>query len=265
MRKLMVPAMAIGLLVGQLTASHASTFAYWNQLSGSNPGFVLTGGGPGVGKFTVTPASGTAVQFHFADFAAASLINKNVDAILTFTSSASSNATIDGLGNINQNFNLITWHITAINDANNTALGIASGANLLSGTSGMGGTVNGAIMSGQQPQGGSGGNSATFAGTDLGGGSALYNNTVTFTSDFVNFNNATNKAFGWSYTNVNPLLNLGGTFPNYYISSFVANGSGNFSALLGPAPVPEPGTLAMFVGMGISGGLLTLRRRRARA
>jgi len=258
MRKLMVPAMAIGLLVGQLSASHATTFAQFIQAN-ATPGFVLTGGTTGSGTLANTPSAGTPIIFQFKDLAASSLLNQNVDAMLTLTGTTSDNARQSG-SNAQQDYNLVTFHLTAVADAHNAALGIAGGANLLTGTSGMSG-FNGGTLSGA-----TGGNSATFAGSDVSTGAPAFFNTVTYSSDFINFSGVTGKAYAYSFSAVNPMYFLDGTFPNFFIRSFTASGTGTFSSNAGgPAPVPEPGTLAMFVGMGISGGLLTLRRRRARA
>lgn len=257
MRKWMVPLMAIGLAAGQISVSHAQTFAQFIQAN-ATPGFTLTGGTTGSGTLAVTPSSGIPIVFQFKDLAAANLLNTNITAMLTMTATSSDDARQSG-SNAQQDFNSVKWTIVATSSAGNTALGIASGANLLTGTSGMTG-FNGGTLSGA-----TGGNSATFAGSDVSTGSPSFFNTVAFASSFINFSGATNKAYAYSFTSVNPIYFLDGTFPDFFIRTFSANGTGTFSEQLpGPPPVPEPGTLAMFIGMGVSGGMLGLRRRRVR-
>lgn len=255
MRKLLVPLMAAGLLLGQMSASRAITFAQFIQ-AGAAPGFQLIGGTAGTGHLS-NMGSNVPIVFQFKQFAAGSLLNTNIDAVLTLDATASDNGRPSG-SNAQQDFHLVTWHLTAINSARNTALGIAAGANLLSGTSGLT-TNNGGTLSGAQ-----GGSSATFGGSDVTTGSPLFFNAVAFTSDFMNFGNASDKAYAYSFSAVNPMFFLDGTFPDFFLRSFNAAGTGTFSFTPGTGAVPEPGALAMFVGMGISGGLLGLTRRRRR-
>jgi hypothetical protein len=248
--------MAAGLVVGQLSVTRAATFAQFIQ-AGSSPGFALSGSSSS-NTGTLSDINGTPLVFQFKSFAAGSLLNTNIDAVITLHATESDAGRQSG-SSAQQDFNNVSWSIVATNSARNTALGISAGANLLSGTSGTTG-FNGGTLSGSV-----GGDSATFNGSDVTSGSPLFFNTVSFSSDFINFANATNKAYAYSFTSVNPMYFLDGAFPDYFIRDFTANGTGTFSAINGPSNVPEPGTWAMFVGMGVSGGIFGLRRRRMRA
>lgn len=80
---------------------------------------------------------------------------------------------------------------------------------------------------------------------------------VAFTSDFIlpsGFGNE--RSWSWSLTDVSPVFALTGALN---IRAFDSSISGVFAA----SPVPEPGTMAMLVGMGVAGSLVALRRKRA--
>jgi hypothetical protein len=97
-----------------------------------------------------------------------------------------------------------------------------------------------------------GGHSATFS-------DSLPPDSVTFTSDYLNFSLSTNEAFAFSLTNVLPSLTAGGS-PSF-IHTATAAGSGVFSAAPIPQGSPEPATMALF-GAGLTGIAVLLRRRK---
>lgn len=100
---------------------------------------------------------------------------------------------------------------------------------------------------------------ATLGGTEGDGGA----DTVTFTSDFLNFAGTTVRDYSITNTAISPSLNS--LDPNGYMKTWLGTGTGNFSS--DPAPqafIPEPSTL----GLLLVGGLIPLgavvRRTRPR-
>lgn len=256
MRRL-VPILAVTLLFLQVTASRAATFAQFIQQNKTATGFVLNGGTAGLGTLS-QEGSSLPIFFQFGAFANSSLLNKNINATLTLKATTSDNATPGPTPT--QDFNHVTWVITANGTQVINGVTIANGANLLTGTSGymtgtanVGGTISGAAN----------GNSATFSGSDVNTGDPSFFNTVTYTSDFINFTGATNKAYAYAFSSVNPMYFVDGTFPNQFIGSFTAQGAGTFSAVL--TAVPEPGSISLAMSLCCGGGLFFWRRRRSRA
>jgi len=83
--------------------------------------------------------------------------------------------------------------------------------------------------------------------------------TITFTSDYLIFDN-TQNSFDLGLANVNPLLSVGA---GGFLSSFNANANGQFVGNV-LATVPQPTSVAMF-GTGMAAtGLLAFRARRKR-
>jgi hypothetical protein len=141
---------------------------------------------------------------------------------------------------------------TAITVGNTT---YPAGSNLLSGTVVSNSTIGGI----------KGGSSAGLMNSTMGG------NTITYTSDFLDFSNTVNRSFSISLDAllaavgsppVNQGLNAGGT--NQSLSTFRASATGSFSS--DPAPlinaVPEPAVWGMMIaGFGVVG--FQSRRRRS--
>lgn len=110
-------------------------------------------------------------------------------------------------------------------------------------------------LSGQQ-----GGNSATLSGSDV---LPAQPNVVTFSSPYIDFSSANTKNYGLSYSGVSPSFVIAGAFPMQYLANFSAETTGTFAAIFPQLPpVPEPGTLSMLFGLGVSGSVLLRRRRR---
>lgn len=280
MKKFLLPALASGLLLLQMSAARAVTFAQFVrgttsggttpavfELIGQNdsndmPASILQSNGTGTaGSFGTIP-----VVFYFQQPSDTPTLQKTpfgvaIDGTLSLMAHASDAAAAVGSQEV-QDFNNITMSITVSNTANNTALGLKPGSVLLAATSGMNGDLIGGTLSGTE-----GGKSATFSGTDVTQGSPLFFNTVAFSSDYIDFTSASNKAYAYSYSNVIPFYSMYNSGPNApfddYIMSFLTDGSGTFSSNFAPV-VPEPGSLALFAGLGMSGALLGLKRRRSR-
>lgn len=110
------------------------------------------------------------------------------------------------------------------------------------------------ILSGQ-----SGASSANLNASTGGG------DTVTFSSDFLDFSQTTIRDMTLAFTSLNPALGLGTANGGLqFLQSFVAAGTGTFSS--NPVPtvvVPEPTTTALLLGLAPL-GLVVLRARRRR-
>lgn len=258
MNKIVSPLMTLGFLASCVTASQAAsvTFASYQQQSPSTTGFTLSGASSG-GTLRATdggPGGSLPVLFTFGALAPNSLINQQVLANLTFTAATSGTAapTQGGQGS-SQPFNTVTFQFTSASNQTINGQAVAAGANLLTGTSGFS-TGPGGTLAGTNN-----GTSATFSGSDVTAGSPLFFNTVTFTSQFITFTPGQN-AFAYSFSGVNPSFTTGGTFPAQFINSFTASSTGTFST----SAVPEPGSVALLVGMGVTGASFLARRRRAK-
>jgi hypothetical protein len=79
-------------------------------------------------------------------------------------------------------------------------------------------------------------------------------------SSYINIDPTQNQTATWSFANSNP---QGGFAPdgNGFLRDTQLNGNANFAATVTPI-VPEPGSVAMLIGFGVSGSLALLRRRR---
>jgi hypothetical protein len=103
--------------------------------------------------------------------------------------------------------------------------------------------------------GSSGGSAATLQATTP-------DNTVTYTSDFLNFASTTSRNLSASFSSVSPSLSLGA---GGFLQSFVAAGSGTFASnppptYLGPtaAPVSVNGRILSPSGSGLQNAVVTL-------
>ena len=94
--------------------------------------------------------------------------------------------------------------------------------------------------------GGIEGNASTSFGSDP-------PQTVTFTSDFIDFGSTASRAYSVGYTSVVPSLHVGG---NGFLQNFTAAGAGTFSA---DFVVPEP-TSFLLIGTGLLAVALVSRR-----
>ena len=101
-----------------------------------------------------------------------------------------------------------------------------------------------------------GGTTPTFWGQDGLGGE-----TVTFSSDFLDFSTTSGNAFSWEMTNATPPLTLG---DGGFLASFAGNGLSSYSATTGEPTVvvPEPATGALLLLGAMAGGALGRRRGR---
>jgi hypothetical protein len=269
-------------------------------LPGSSPGNSYTGS-------TISYGSANPVNFFFQNpdgsvrtkqatpFGPTDLIQA------TFNLSATTGfppSTVDGQAqnpppntNIFQSFNTVTVTIKSSKNQTVDGVFIPAGSNLLSFTSGSASSgtgsaaIGGTLSAGDaatasydsstgtpnavtyDPSNGSGSTTATFAGSDR-LAPPFRKNFVMFSSDFLNFNNATSDGFSFALSNVidsnNPSFNYtlvqddNLTGPSY-IDSFLSQGVGTFNSQFS---VPEPGSIALMIGMGISGSAFFLRQRR---
>ena len=185
---------------------------------------------------------------------------QNVDALLTVTGTIAKNtplqtATVFGQtvfdqANFSGTFTFVTKTAITVGAPNFMPHTYAAGSNLLTVT------FNGADITGSI--GGSSGNSQD---STLGGG------TVTFTSDFLDFTQTSERDLALSLTSVFPTFAQASMVAtkNQALKSFLTNGSGQFSS--DPAPVinglvvvPEPGVwMLMVAGFGLVG--VSARRR----
>ena len=100
-----------------------------------------------------------------------------------------------------------------------------------------------------------GGSAPVFWGQD-----GLSGETVTFSSDFLNFNTTSGNAFSWEMTNATPPLQQG---DGGFLASFAGNGLSSYSATTGmPTVVPEPGSFGLLLLGGVACAGLVRRRTR---
>jgi hypothetical protein len=254
MKKLLTPLLAGSLLVGAIAGSQAATFAQFNQMfasndfsfaPGSNTGSLVNNGGAVF--LTFLPGSG----FTLSNPA---LAGNEIGANLTFsaTGNGSGLQVVPGGADV-QNLNSVTF--TFKTGAAQTINGVLvpAGTILLAGTAtaptptGVAGTLTANGVPPAQPNG-----SAATIGVPAG--------TPVFTSQIIDFTGSSSRNFGFSFSNAN--ITTGGAFPFTFFNPFSAAGTGTFSAQANP--VPEPGSLALFAGLGVTGSLVALRRRSRR-
>ena len=102
----------------------------------------------------------------------------------------------------------------------------------------------------------------------LGGSTASYGNStppnsVTFTSDFLNFSSSTARDLAFAINAINP--SVGFAFGGNRVNLGTVSGNFGADATAGnPQAVPEPASWAlMFAGFGLAGSVLRSQRRRA--
>jgi len=243
MKKLLAPLLAGGLLLGSIVGSQAATFAQFLQMTGAQ-NFTFTGGNTGTLTSTMNP-----IFFQYksgSGFAIAAPLDTNIGANLTFTATANGAPTIPGANS--QQFTLTNFTITT--GAAQTVGGqlIPMGTVLLSGTTSA--TNPAGLMQ-------AGTNSSTF----LVPAPAPAPNGLNFSSAFINFAGATQNGFSLSLTPGATTSVVGGLLQ---INAFTAAGTGTFFSTPAANAVPEPGSLALFAGLGVTGSLMVLRRRTRR-
>jgi hypothetical protein len=247
-RNALTLSLAAGILATvSIIPACAGTFAQFNQQTGNNA-FALTGA---VSPGQVLSTTSTPVFFNFLSaagnplFTAPVPLGMDISAVLTLTAT-SSTPVIPG-PTPQESFNNVSFSFTTT--ANQTVNGffIPAGTNLLTGSSFAAPVPISATLAGV-----SGANSATFSGGDTGVPPAL-TNTVTFSSAYINFTGATNKAYAYSFSSV--FMNFSASPTG--LNPFTAAGTGTFSANNG---VPEPGAVAMLAGLGVTGSLFAFRR-----
>lgn len=250
--KLGMVAAAAAVTVAAVPASAVvTTFATFSPISSvRNFRFGNTGGGPtrpnDANYYSI--ATGGARDPGSVDVRFSFLVPQldevqNVRAVFTLGGSVDRGSRTTGTTSFTQSglggaFSFVSAEAFTINGRS-----FAAGANLLSGS------FSGGELTGQFG-GSSGGINASTGGGD----------TVTFTSDFLNFSNTVSRDLGITLTAVTPNFRPGS---NGVLNSFRASAGGQFSS--DPAPlinaVPEPGTWAMLIaGFGLVGA--TARRRR---
>jgi hypothetical protein len=237
-------------LAADVQANPAYSNMRWvNNGNGSNG----TGGSVfSVGSSSVTaPAASRNVNFSFL-VPGLSPVATNITAVMTWNGSTNpvELATLTGptlltQGGINGTFSFISTSAITVN----TTV-YAAGSNLLSGTFGD------ATIIGNQ-----GGSTADFdADTTIG-------QTLTFTSDFIDFSGTTNSAFALDLANIRSTLSalLVGQPPTTALRTFRTAAGGEFGAEgdLIVNGIPEPQTWGlMVVGFGMIGMQVRRRNRR---
>jgi len=271
MRRYLVLSGAAATLLLQSMASQAVTFARFDWITNKkNPLFsgntlTLTATNSTNGKFSLAKKTNVTFQFQNTDQYGNTLpalysADTKIDAVYTFTAIVESSARVSGTSHV-EDFQQILFSYTSVSDANNTALGIPGGVNLLSGSSGFKQAPDGSPQPLSNGVGGTlSGNTNTptpgFTGSDE-DGSPLFDNAVLFSSHYIDFSHAFDKGFTWSFSNLAPLYTQMNVGPTAFIKGFTGEAGGQFDAT-----VPEPGVIAMMVGMGLSGSALLARRRR---
>ncbi len=251
MRKILILAAAAATALTAIPAAAVTTtFANFSaQGSAGNFRWVRSGNNASFYTTDATGAqSGRQVTFSFLQPSIEPFVT-NINALWTMSGTVTNTvATIAG-NTLNQANLAGTFSFVNVNAITIGSRTFAAGSNLLSGT------FNSAQLSGTRS-----GNSAGISG------STPPVNSVSYTSDFLDFDNTAQRNFALSLTSVNPVLNSAGSgtpfVPSSAINSFRASAGGSFSS--DPAPVvtavPEPGTWAMMIaGMGLVG---FARRRR---
>jgi hypothetical protein len=93
------------------------------------------------------------------------------------------------------------------------------------------------------------------------GQDGLPGQSVTFTSDFLDFSSTSGSAFSWAMSNATPALQLG---DGNFLADFAGNGLASFSTTVGSPIVmsPEPASLGLLLLGGVACAALTRRRTR---
>ncbi len=236
--------LSLGLLglgvVLTATPAQAQLTQFAAALTGNN-GFSFTNAGA-ASNLTLSPNPRNIAQFSFTIDSGTGL-----DAFTVIPARMSLTSTATTPGGNSQIFDTITTSIIAraglVDDGNGHTFNFLGGENLLTMT-----TTNSLMTT----------TNGTKSGNVVGDSNVLLQ-TVTYSSDFLNFTGTTQRTFGWQLNPMNVNASLNG---NGYVDSFTAAGNLTFSSDPGPvapaAAAPEPGSLA-FIALG---GLALARRRR---
>jgi len=265
MKKVLASLAVAGLMMGQVAVAHAATFANYSGTSTSTPpGVQLVNSftaGPTWNSSTlgsVGPGGEDLVNFHILPGsyesalvtpAVAAILNSGVKADFSWTAKASlANGGAANPTSLQQFYYSVSLTVTAVG-----APPVAGESNLLTMTV-TSPLINAAGLLSTS--------SVPASSLSFGGHDDTFGTVVTFTSDYVNFGGASQKAYAWGFSGVTPqtTVQTSGPFTPGYFTNFVAEEAGTFSAIF-PSAVPEPGTLSMLFGLGISGSLFLRRRR----
>jgi len=278
MKRVIVTLAAAGLMLSQMAATHAATFANFTGINGTAPpGVELLNYNSGGTQIPVNTYDSTysnailqtvgpsgapgadQVDFYYRPGIpeVGAPVGTAIPANLNYTASTAQSVNpITGTTTGALNFDSVTLAVTPIGTAptpgKNNLLTMTVSTILLNGASGL-------LSATALPS-----NTATFGGSDLVIG-GTYETTVTFTSDYINFAGATNKGYAIGYSGITPLYQTesGAMFDPIFINQFLAEEAGTFSATgLTPPNLPEPGAISMLLGLGISSSLFLRRRRR---
>jgi hypothetical protein len=211
-----------GLFFCAQRAGAAYNFADFTELTGTRPfSFTNNGGTSGTISATSVP-----VTFNFTT--PTGLPTTDRPATLTISTAGGPSTTTPATSGTNddQPINILTTLTITENSTGNKLLGMSFTGDILGKSSSPSAQLSGADTTGQ---------------------------TVTFTSDFLNFT-APGNSYAVSLASMNPALSIG---PGGFLNSFLADLNGQFSG--NAAAVPEPATVGL---LGLA-PLTFLRRRQA--
>lgn len=237
-----------------------TTFATYTAVGGANVRYVNSGTSAArlndarmfsTSTSTAAGPGGVRVNFSFLQPLLAPFVT-NVSAIWTFNGTVAKNSPLVNLGGaliqpgLSSTFSMISTSAITVSGPGLITTTYAAGSNLLSGV------FNGGSISGQGTSG------ASFASGVIGSGA------ISFTSDFLTFDNSTILDRAQSLTAVNPSF---AAAPNGAMRTFRAVASGQFSADPSPtivaAAIPEPASWAMLItGFGLIGAASRRNRKR---
>lgn len=226
---------ALGALCfGSISQAATVSFASFDpKISGNNYKFTNSGASSsfGLNGLSVLP-----VNFQYKVSNGTGLVNTVIDADLTISADVNGTAA-QAFGTDFQSMKNVSMQFKAVSP-------IMGLSNLLTIT-----TASTGLLSGRD-----GGATVNFNGDTSAG------DTVVFTSDFLDFSQTINRNFALSFVAANPSLSING---NGYLNTFTIAGNGTFASDPQPnSTVPEPGSIAMLVGSGVTGSLAVVRRRR---
>jgi len=230
---LRIAAATFGLMAAALVPAMAGNFASFSQTTTNSNPWTFTNNGA-----SSTFTASTAVTFSYSVPNGYGAAGTPIAAHISFSGTPTSTA-FNVLGQDFQPLTITSMVITA-----DTPVGGLSNLLSLTGTGVIVGT-----------------NNAYTAG--LTGDTTVPGQTVNFSSDFLSFSGE--EAFSFAYTLKNPNTPLVIKASNSYLKTFLASGTGTFSAGNAHTGVPEPSTNAAFLfgGLGLLGLIAFGRKTRA--